>query len=325
MRADRLVSVLLLLQRRGQMTATEVAAELEVSPRTARRDLEALGTAGLPVYSVAGRGGGWRLLGEGRTDLSGLSVAEASALFALVGVAGAHQPPETAAALRKLSRALPAPIRDAAERAATSIRTAADPHPGRARVPAPRTDADILAAVRHSLVQQRRADLTYRGRDGRGSRRVLDPLGLVARGSQWYLVAMTSRGQRTFRVDRIEDYLVREDASSRPEGFDLDKAWSDISAGIDDLRWATRARVMISAEKLGLAQFHLADRLLVAEPPDGAHPAEIAADVRGWSLAELVTLLAGLHPWVRVTGPAELQDRLAALGESLVAMHRTCG
>ena len=71
MRADRLVAILLLLQQREKVTASEVAAELEVSERTARRDLEALAMAGVPVYSVQGRGGGWRLVGGARTDLSG--------------------------------------------------------------------------------------------------------------------------------------------------------------------------------------------------------------------------------------------------------------
>ncbi len=89
MRADRLVAVLLLLQTKGQVTAAEVAAELEVSERTARRDLEALGMAGIPVYSRQGRNGGWQLAGGGRTDLSGLTASEARALFLVAGPASA--------------------------------------------------------------------------------------------------------------------------------------------------------------------------------------------------------------------------------------------
>src|SRR5713226_6407293 len=80
-RADRLVAILLLLQVRARVTAAEVADELEVAERTARRDLEALGMAGLPIYSQQGRNGGWRLAGGGRTDLSGLTAGEARALF----------------------------------------------------------------------------------------------------------------------------------------------------------------------------------------------------------------------------------------------------
>src|SRR3954467_15433620 len=102
MRADRLVSILLLLQRRGEVTAAEVAAEVEESERTARRDLDAPGVAGLPLFSTQGRGGGWRLAGGGRTDLSGLNAPEVRALFRVAGPSAAS--PELRAALRKLVR-----------------------------------------------------------------------------------------------------------------------------------------------------------------------------------------------------------------------------
>ncbi|MCW2703105.1 MAG: regulatory protein DeoR, partial [Blastococcus sp.] len=116
MRADRLIAVLLFLQTRGRVTAAEVARELEVSCRTARRDLEALGTAGVPVYSSSGRGGGWSLVGGARTDLSGLTAGEARALFMAAGPATAATP-GVQAALRKLLAALPAPLRQGAEAA----------------------------------------------------------------------------------------------------------------------------------------------------------------------------------------------------------------
>src|SRR5512144_1552356 len=117
MRADRLVAVLLILQARGRVTAAEIAEELEVSERTARRDLEALAMAGIPVYPQAGRGGGWSLVGGARTDLSGLSATEAQALFLLVGPAAAVSG-QAKAALRKLVQALPQTFRADAEAAA---------------------------------------------------------------------------------------------------------------------------------------------------------------------------------------------------------------
>src|SRR6478736_87225 len=119
-RTDRLVAVLLLLQRREQVTAAEVARELEVSERTARRDLDALAMAGVPVYSLQGRGGGWRLLGGARTDLSGLTANEARALFLVAGPASTATP-AVKAALRKLLRALPEPFREQAAAASTSV------------------------------------------------------------------------------------------------------------------------------------------------------------------------------------------------------------
>ena len=109
-----------MLQARGQVTAAEVAEELEVSERTARRDLDALGVAGLPIYSRQGRNGGWQLAGGGRTDLSGLTASEARALFLVAGPSSAATP-EVKAALRKLVRALPEPFRDHAEAASTAV------------------------------------------------------------------------------------------------------------------------------------------------------------------------------------------------------------
>ena len=139
MRADRLVAILLLLQSRTQVTAAEVAAELEISERTARRDLDALSMAGVPVYSKQGRNGGWQLVGGAKTDLSGLTAAEARALFLVAGTASST--PEVKAALRKLVRALPEPFRTGAEAASNAV--VVDPtalgqapeHPRGARAP----------------------------------------------------------------------------------------------------------------------------------------------------------------------------------------------
>src|SRR3954464_6575853 len=152
MRADRLVAILLLLQSRGQVTAAEVADELEISERTARRDLEALGMAGLPIYSRQGRGGGWQLLGGARTDLSGLTSAEARALFLVAGPSSTATP-EVKAALRKLVRALPEPSRPAARAASQAV--VVDPagwdHPGGAGTGRPLPAH--LDAVQHAVVE----------------------------------------------------------------------------------------------------------------------------------------------------------------------------
>src|SRR5687768_3395422 len=119
-RADRLVAALLILQARGRVTAADLAEELEISERTARRDLEALAMAGIPVYSQPGRNGGWSLLGGARTDLSGLTAAEARTLFLVAGPSSAVTP-EAKAALRKLVRALPETFRAEAEAAAAAV------------------------------------------------------------------------------------------------------------------------------------------------------------------------------------------------------------
>src|SRR5215207_2305335 len=147
-----------MLQARGQVTAAEVAAELEVSERTARRDLDALGVAGLPIYSVQGRNGGWQLLGGGRTDLSGLTAHEARALFLVAGPSSTATP-EVRAALRKLVRALPESFRDEAQAAAGAV--VVDPAGwDRPADAGPRTPP-LLDVVQHAVVAGRQLTLGY--------------------------------------------------------------------------------------------------------------------------------------------------------------------
>src|SRR5690242_7482320 len=222
MRADRLVATLLLMQARGRVTAAEVAEELEVSVATARRDLEALSTAGIPVYPQPGRGGGWSLVGGARTDLSGLSSAEAQALFLLVGPAAAVSP-EAKAALRKLVRALPDTFRADAEAAANAV--VIDPARWGERL---KERSDVVELLQHAVVRRRKVRFAYTSRGREQAERVVEPWGLVDKDDVWYLVAGTERGQRTFRVDRIADAELTDETFERPAGFDLSAAWDRV-------------------------------------------------------------------------------------------------
>src|SRR3954469_3559115 len=161
MRADRLVAILLMLQARGQVTAAEVAEELEVSERTARRDLEALAMAGIPIYSQQGRNGGWRLLGGGRTDLSGFTSAEARALFLVAGPSSSATP-EIRAALRKLVRALPEGLRAEAEASAAVLVDT----PGWDQPDAPHPSPPLLDVVQHAVIAREQIELGYRAANG---------------------------------------------------------------------------------------------------------------------------------------------------------------
>src|SRR3954471_6919116 len=190
MRADRLVAALLILQSRGRVTAAELAEELEISERTARRDLDALAAAGLPVYSQQGRGGGWALLGGARTDLSGLNAAEARALFLVAGPSSAATP-ELKAALRKLVRALPETFRSEAEAASTAVIIDNSPWGRRDN---PRPTPQYLDDLQNAVIEGAQVTLGYVGREGAPSTRVVHPLGLATKGPRWYLVADTDAG-----------------------------------------------------------------------------------------------------------------------------------
>lgn len=313
MRADRLVATLLLLQARGRVTAAEVATELEVSERTARRDLEALGMAGLPVYPLRGRNGGWRLLGGGRIDLSGLTGPEVRALFRVAGPGAATS--EVKSALRKLVRALPEPMQAGAE--ATSSAILVDPAgwDGAARSrPAP----PALDAVQDAVVNGRRLRLGYVARDGAATTRVVHPLGLAAKGSVWYLVAGTDAGLRTFRVDRVTAAEPTGEPALRPDGFDLASAWRMIVDEVADRRTPVRARALADPDLVGLLRYLFGPRLEVGPT---AADGRVEVGLRGHSIASLGAETAGFGSRLEVSEPPELRRHLAAVGAELVSAY----
>jgi predicted DNA-binding transcriptional regulator YafY len=312
-RADRLVAILLLLQRHQQVTAAQVADELEISPRTARRDLEALGMAGLPVYSIPGRHGGWRLAGGGRTDLSGLSATEAQALFMVAGPQSGTTP-EVKAALRKLVRALPEQFRTAAERAGTT--TLVDPR-GWGQRGGVRQEPPLLDQVRDAVVHGRQVELDYTARTGDGTTRVVEPLGLAAKAGTWYLVADTAAGLRTFRVDRMRGIRATGAPATVPDGFDLGQAWALIADRVEEMRTPVVALARVQREVLPMVAFRLRDRLRVGTA-DGEW---VHVEARGHHVNELASELAGFGGAVDVTAPAELCERLAVLGRELAARY----
>ena len=314
MRADRLVAVLLLLQQRQQVTAADVAAELEISPRTARRDLEALGVAGLPVYSLPGRNGGWRLAGGGRTDLSGLKAAEAQALFAVAGPS-ASATPELKAALRKLVRALPEQFRTAAERAGEAV--VIDQRAWGQRGTS-RREPELLDRVRDAVVNARQLEMAYTARTGEVTTRLVEPLGLAAKAGTWYLVADTAAGLRTFRVDRIDDIRETGRAATRPDGFDLAQACSLIADRVEEMRTPAVANALVQPDTLRFLAFRLRERVRIgAAAPDG----RVEVEIRGQHDRELAGELAGFGAAIEVLEPPELRAELARVGHELLTRY----
>jgi predicted DNA-binding transcriptional regulator YafY len=266
-RADRLVAILMLLQTRGQVTAAEVAEELEISERTARRDLDALGMAGLPIYSLQGRNGGWRLAGDGKIDLSGLSAPEVRALFLLAGPAAAT--PEIKAALRKLVRALPEPMRADAQAATTAVIVETGGW-DRNSTQQNRAVPEFLEVVQNAVITGMQATLAYVARDGSSSTRNVHPLGVAAQGSIWYLVADTENGMRTFRVDRMRAFDLTKESVVRPEGFVLSEAWKLITDQVNEKRLPMTAHCLVAPNRIPLLRARLGTRLRIGGPVGSA-------------------------------------------------------
>ena len=312
MRADRLVAAMLILQERGRTTARQLAADLEVSVKTARRDLEALAAAGVPVYAVPGRGGGWDLLGGARTDLSGLTAGEARALLIAAGP-WASAAPETRAALRKLIRALPETLR--AEAAAAGSALVID---GAAWGKLPEQQSPLLSVLEAAIIERARVRLTYVSRSGRTSERTVDPLGLAKKGTVWYLLGGTSSGIRTFRVERLLAADRTGEPAWRPDDFDLASAWRGVVEATEKRRRHVTARVRVRTAVLpGLRDQFGADM----SEPERLDDEWSGIEIRRASAEIIADELAGWGRDVVVESPSEVRRHLARLGAELIGIY----
>jgi predicted DNA-binding transcriptional regulator YafY len=229
MRASRLVNVLLLLQTRGGLTASELARELEVSMRTIYRDVEALSAAGVPIYADRGPNGGIRLVEGYRTRLTGLTNEEAKAVF-LSGMPGPAAQlgfgTVVVAARLKILAALPPELRARATRISERFHLDA---PGWFQVP---EEVPHLEALAEAVWEERRVAVEYQ-REDRIVARVLEPLGLVLKAGTWYVVARSEGQDRTYRVSRFVSAELRPERFERPEAFDVAGFWAESIAAYE--------------------------------------------------------------------------------------------
>jgi predicted DNA-binding transcriptional regulator YafY len=302
MRATRLVSLLLLLQLRGQLTAQELAGHFEVSVRTVHRDVESLVAAGVPVEALRGPAGGYRLAGGYRTRLTGLTAEEAEALFvaptpaAELGLGGV-----LANARLKVLAALPAELQERASRAERYF------HLDTRRWFRAEDTVPHLPAIASATWQERRLGARYReGR--RVVRRTLDPLGLVLKGGAWYLVAHRSAGMRVYRVSRFASVRIRDDGFERPEGFDLAAYWEEWSRSFEQSLPSVQVRLRASDS---------VRRLL---PPDlqGANGVYVLAF---HSHEDAFRELLKFGQDAEVLEPLELRKRLASTAQEVADLY----
>ena len=221
MRADRLLSALLLLQAHGRLSGRELAERLEVSARTVHRDMEALSASGVPVFALRGAQGGWQLDEGWRTQVPGLDEVELRALLMsqprLIGDSLMAAAAERA--LSKLMAAMPGGMREQAVSIRQRLYVDTTGWRGTSE------DLSLLPVVQEAVSRDRKLRIDYRKPGGDKSLRVVDPLGLVAKGSTWYMVAQSAKGLRTFRVSRIQAATILEKACERPPNFDLGEHW----------------------------------------------------------------------------------------------------
>jgi predicted DNA-binding transcriptional regulator YafY len=328
MRASRLLSILLTLQAKGHVTAQELAEECEVSLRTIYRDIDALSSAGIPVYSERGSDGGYRLLDGYKTRLNGLSAQEADSLF----FAGLPGPAADlglgsimAGARLTLLTALPEDLRHSAEQMQ---------HRFHLDTPAWFSEADslpeYLPRIAQAVWEQRQIDISYQSWKARNRRRV-SPLGLVLKSGAWYLVGAVEGSPRTYRVSRILDFALRENRFERPKNFNLAAYWDESTRRLEEELHPGRATLRLSPT--GRKMFDHLMSPYVRAGADFAHEdrqvEEAVKDPAGWirvsipvgSLREACVELLRFGAELEVLAPPDLRTAMSDIVRAMTQIY----
>jgi len=321
-RAERLVTLLFLLQQKQRATAGTLADALEVSERTVYRDIDALLAAGVPLWTEQGRTGGIRLMDGWRTKLDGLTGKEAAAIFA-VGVpellAELGLGSALTAARAKVLAGLPAELRAYAERISDRFHLDA---PGWFQQV---DEASQLTVVAEAVAEQRRLRVDYR-RGDRVVSRVLDPLGLVVKAGVWYLVARPTGGDdiRTYRVSRVEAADPTGEPFTRPQDFQLVTWWTKSSAHFERSLLRDRVRLRLNRQALKALRYVVDEdaaalALATAGPADEDGWREVELEVENQQVA--TSQLLALNAGVEVIEPEALRAAIAELGLAIAARN----
>ncbi len=313
MRADRLLSLVLLLQHRGRMSATALAAELEVSTRTVLRDIDALSTAGIPVYAERGRRGGFALLAGFTTDLTGLTSDEALALLVAGRGTAAGMAPELASAMRKVVAALPPAQRSAATQGAERIlvrpegwlrRDTITPGEGR------------LATVRSAVFAGHRLRIRYAAKGQEPRWRTVDPVGLVSAKGSWYLLATRDGAERSYLLARMREVEELDEPAERAPDVDLGRVWEDRRARFATSMGTVTARVRVRPHRRSdLVRF------VRGLTEDGERDGWLHADAEFADEGFAAHVLWTLAPDAEVLAPASLRAAVATRAAETAARY----
>nr|WP_240463788.1 WYL domain-containing protein [Paenibacillus apiarius] len=314
-RADRLLSILLLLQNHGKMTSRELARRLEVSERTIFRDMEALCTAGIPVYADRGSTGGWALTEGYRTRLTGMKAQELMSLLLMnssslvddLGLRG-----EFDSACLKLLAASPAELRRDAEVARERI------HVDGAGWHQTSESSTYLPVVQEAVWEERTLRIEYERHDGLVTR-TIHPLGLVAKRSVWYVVADTDGGLRSYRLSRVRHAELLEEAFARPAGFDLAAYWEQSTAQFQSSLPRYPARVRLNDRLLPRFTRERYVKVLHTVPADDGWS---EADVEFDTLDSAAEMILGFGSFMEAIAPAELRSRVISEAKAILARYK---
>ncbi|MBT2290825.1 YafY family transcriptional regulator [Paenibacillus albidus] len=313
MRADRLLSILLLLQNRGKMSSRELAQLLEVSERTVFRDMEALSASGIPVLAERGREGGWMLTEGYRTSLTGMKPQEIASLllsadYSILSDLGIQK--DYTAAVRKLEAVSSTDPGSVMSYLSQRIHVdGASWHPSDESYP-------FLSLLQEALWEDRKVSISYL-RNGETVERLIEPLGLVAKRGVWYIVARSTEGLRTYRVSRMVRAEASRETFTRPEDFDLMRYWEESTRAFKSALPRYPARVLVKEEYLQAFTRERYVTVIATEP--ASKPGFVLAEAEFNTVESACRIVLSFGPQVRVISPQELIDSVTA------AIHETFG
>jgi predicted DNA-binding transcriptional regulator YafY len=319
MRGDRLISILLLLQTHGRMTAKDLAEKLEVSERTIYRDMDALSGTGIPVVAERGQHGGWSLLEDYRTDLTGLKESEIRALFVspsahLLEDLGLTRTSEEAR--NKLIASLPSTYRENAKDVWNRI------HIDTSSWRKQKEKTASLEVIKEAIWKEIKLRITYQRPDGETVERVVAPLGLVAKGDLWYIVAAKENGEfRNYRASRIQNAETLDECFERPQGFDLAQYWSSSTQNFIKRLPSYEVKVEVSPHILSRLTF-TGRFARVREVGERSGSTWIPVTLSFDTEEEAKGYLLAFADQVRVIEPYCLQQKVLEMAEAAVAFYR---
>ncbi|MFD1737847.1 helix-turn-helix transcriptional regulator [Bacillus salitolerans] len=318
MRADRLLSILLLLQNKGKQTTKALAKELEVTERTIHRDMEALSTAGIPIVADRGKTGGWRLIDDYRTDLTGLKAVEIQSLFIspssqLLTDLGLSKNWDEAR--QKLLASLPYSIDKTARDIWNRI------HIDTSAWRESNEKLESFHTLKEAIGGDQKLHIHYERSDGEYVSRTVEPLGLVAKGSTWYLIASCEGDIRNYRASRIQLASLTEETFTRPKDFHLEQYWKDSTETFIQSLPTFIVEVEVAPHILQRLKFsgRFAKVIKIDKPTDsGWIPVKISFDTE----QEAEGYILGFGNQIRIIHPVHLRERIFKMAQTVVDLYR---
>jgi len=317
MRADRLISILLLLQNKGKLTTKALAKELEVTGRTIHRDMEALSAAGIPVVADRGKSGGWRLLEQYRTNLTGLKANELKSLlispsFQMLTDLGLAK--DWHEARQKILASIPSSLKSYSHDIWNRI------HVDTTAWRQSSEKIESFKILQEAIWDEKALQIEYERADGEYLERVVNPLGLVAKGSTWYLIASSNKKVRNYRASRIKSVKLTKETFSRPNDFNLAQYWSDSTQ--EFIKSLPKYEVDVEISSSIVQRIKFTGRFVQIVQIDA--PSEngwISANLCFDTEQEALEYILGFGNQIRIIQPNELKQTIYDMAKSVVDFY----